>query len=180
MINERPFAIVKGAPEIVLPKCNNCNSEEILKINDQMANDALRVVCIAMRPLESIPANPTSEETECNLTFVGLLGLVEPIRNSVIEEIKLCKKAGIKLAMLTGDNPLTAGAIAKKIGLITEDSQVIDGSTLVEMSDRELEDSILNYSVFARISPNDKLRLVKAFKNKKSLCGRQNWSTRRR
>ena len=167
MINERPFAIVKGAPEIVLPKCNNCNSEEILKINDQMANDALRVVCIAMRPLDNIPANPTPEETECNLTFVGLLGLVEPIRNSVIEEIKLCKKAGIKIAMLTGDNPLTAGAIAKKIGLITEDSQVIDGSTLAEMSDRELEDSILNYSVFARISPNDKLRLVKAFKNKK-------------
>ncbi len=166
MINERPFAIVKGAPEIVIPKCKNCNEKEILAVNEEMANDALRVVCIAIRPLENLPANPNSEEIENNLTFVGLLGLIEPIRNSTIEDIKLCNKAGIKTVMMTGDNLLTAKAIAVKIGLLTDDNQAIDGNQLNEMTDSELLENIDNYRVFARISPTDKLRIVKVFQEK--------------
>lgn len=167
MINERPFAIVKGAPEIVIPNCKNTNKEEILKINDELANDALRIVCIAMRPLESIPANPNSEEIEHDLTFVGLLGLLEPIRESAIKDIALCEQAGIKTVMLTGDNLLTAKALARKLGLLTDDSQAISGAEIAEMSDEELTENVDKYRVFARISPCDKLRIVKAFKARK-------------
>ncbi len=167
MINERPFAIVKGAPEIVIPKCKNCNENEIFKINEDLATDALRVVCIAMRPLDNIPTNPNPEEIETELTFVGLLGLLEPIRQSVIGDIELCKKAGIKTVMLTGDNLFTASAIAKKIGLLTDESQAIEGNVISEMTDEELAENIDKYVVFARISPTDKLRIVKAFKARK-------------
>ncbi len=163
MINERPFAIVKGAPEIVVPKCNNCNCEEILKTNEQLALDALRVVCIAMRPLDEIPANPQADEIENGLTFVGLLGLVEPLRKSVVNDIKLCKDAGIKTVMITGDNLLTAKSIATKIGVLTDDSQAITGAELENMTDEELAENIQNYSLFARVSPNDKLRIVRAW-----------------
>ena len=166
MINERPFAIVKGAPEMVIPKCNTAKSEELFNVNDELANDGLRVVCIAMRPLDSIPANPNSEDVECNLTFVGLLGLTEPIRQSAIEDIIACKKAGIKTVMVTGDNINTAKAIARKMGLISDDSEAIDGVQISEMSDNELIENVDKYSVFARITPSDKLRIVKAFKAK--------------
>ena len=166
MINERPFAIVKGAPEMVIPKCNTAKSEELFKVNDELANDGLRVVCIAMRPLDSIPANPNSVDVECNLTFVGLLGLTEPIRQRAIEDIIACKKAGIKTVMVTGDNINTAKAIARKMGLISDDSEAIDGVQISEMSDIELIENVDKYSVFARITPSDKLRIVKAFKAK--------------
>ncbi len=169
MINERPFAIVKGAPEIIVPKCNNCNVEQILAINEDLANQAYRNVCIAMRPLSEIPANPSCDEIENNLTFVGLLSLAEPIRKSVNEDIRLCNKADIKTVMITGDNLLTAKAIAQKIGLLTEDSQAITGLELNEMSDEELTQNIENYRVFARISPDDKLRIVKAWQSRNAI-----------
>ncbi len=164
MINERPFAIVKGAPEILIPKCKSCNEKEILAINEEMAKDALRVVCVAMRPLDNIPANPNADEIENNLIFVGLLGLIEPIRQSVINDIELCENAGIKTVMLTGDNLLTAKAIAQKIGLLNDEAQAIDGIALNQMSDDELKENIDKYRVFARITPNDKLRIVRAFR----------------
>lgn len=167
MINERPFAIVKGAPENVIPKCKNCNEKEISKVNEELANEALRVVCIAMRPLDNIPTHPNAEDIERDLTFVGLLGLLEPIRQSAIEDIKLCNNAGIKTVMLTGDNLFTAKAIARKIGLLDDDSQAIEGCEIAEMTDEELIENVGNYVVFARISPTDKLRIVKAFKAKK-------------
>lgn len=168
MINERPFAIVKGAPETVVPNCINCNKDDVLKINIQLADEALRIVCIAMRPLDEIPANPTSVEIERDLTFIGLLALNDPPRENVVEEIEICKKAGIKPVMITGDNLNTAKAIAIKIGILTDDSQAITGAELDIMSDEELAQNIEKYSVFARVSPEDKLRIVKAWqKNKK-------------
>ena len=168
MINERPFAIVKGAPETVVPNCINCNKDDVLKINTQLADEALRIVCIAMRPLDEIPANPTSVEIERDLTFIGLLALNDPPRENVVEEIEISKKAGIKPVMITGDNLNTAKAIAIKIGILTDDSQAITGAELDIMSDEELAQNIEKYSVFARVSPEDKLRIVKAWqKNKK-------------
>lgn len=169
MINERPFAVVKGAPEIVVPKCNNCNYEEVLKINEELALDALRVVCIAMRPLDEIPANPKAEDIETNLTFVGLLGLVEPLRNSAVADIKLCKDAGIKTVMITGDNILTAKAIATKIGILSDDSEAVTGAEVENMTDEELVENIEKYSLFARISPHDKLRIVRAWQSKNAV-----------
>ncbi len=169
MINERPFAIVKGAPEVVVPKCNNCKSEDILKMNEELANEAYRNVCIAMKPLEEIPANPQADVIENNLTFVGLLSLKEPIRKSAIEEVKQCNKAGIKTVMVTGDNINTAIAVATEMGILNDNSEAITGSELAAMSDEELVANIDKYRVFARVSPSDKLRIVKAWKSRKAV-----------
>lgn len=163
MINEKPFAIVKGAPENVIPNCVGCDSEKILELNEKLASDALRVVCIAMRPLDNIPANPTPEDTERELTFVGLLGLDDPPRDTVISDIKTCSDAGIRTVMITGDNLNTACSVARRIGILTDGTKAITGEELSDLSDEELENSVKDYSVYARISPQDKTRIVKAW-----------------
>lgn len=164
MINEKPFAIVKGAPEIVVPNCVGCKQEGILKLNDALADEALRIVAIAMRPLESIPANPNPEDIERSLTFVGLLGLYDPPRDTVIENIRTCERAGIKTVMITGDNLITASSVARRIGILKDGDKAVTGEELAEMSDEVLADCVCDYTVYARVSPNDKLRIVKALK----------------
>lgn len=166
MINERPFALVKGAPETVVPKCVGCDTESILELNESLANDAMRIVCLAMRPLSEIPANPVAEEIEQNLTFVGLLGLEDPPREGVIDELAACDAAGIKTVMITGDNLTTAKTVARRIGILKDGTLAITGTELESMSDEELTANIEKYSVFARVSPNDKLRIVKAWQEK--------------
>ena len=169
MINERPFAIVKGAPETVIPNCKGCSGEEILKINESLANEAYRVVSLAMKPLDTIPANPNSEEIENELVFLGLLAFDDPPREGVIEDIAACDRAGIKTVMVTGDNLSTAKAIARRIGILKDGTLAITGVELNELTDAELAGSIEKYSVFARISPNDKLRIVKAWQQRKKI-----------
>ncbi len=169
MLNERPFAIVKGAPEMVVPKCVNCDNEQILKLNQTLGEEAYRIVCIAMKPLDEIPANPQADEIEQNLNFLGLLILSEPIRKSVVEEIEICNKANIKTVMVTGDNFYTAKAIASKIGLLKDECEAITGAQIREMSDEELAANIDKYCVFARVSPEDKLRIVKAWQSRKAI-----------
>ena len=164
IINGKPFAIVKGATEMLIEKCNNCDIKKILEVNDSMAQEALRVVCIAIRPLNDIPANPTPESIEQDLTFVGLLGLVDPPRKEAIDGISSCERAGIRTVMITGDNILTAKAVARRIGILKDGTEAISGSDLALLSDEELKVNINKYSVFARITPDDKLRIVKAFK----------------
>ena len=166
MINEKPFAIVKGAPEILVPNCVGCNKDEILKLNDTLADEALRIVAIAMRPLDNIPANPKPEDIEHSLTFVGLLGLYDPPRDNVIEDIRTCEQAGIKTVMITGDNLITATTVARSIGILKDGDKALTGDELAEMSDEELEASVSDYTVYARVSPNDKLRIVKALKKR--------------
>lgn len=169
MINKRPFAIVKGAAELVVPNCTNCNSEEILKTNDMLADQGLRIVCIAMRPLDELPANPTAEEIERELTFIGLLALDDPPRDGVVDDIEACQKAGIRTIMMTGDNLITAKSVARRIGILKDDTLAITGADLNTLSDEELAKNIHKYSVFARISPSDKLRIVKAWQAHKKI-----------
>ena len=169
MINERPFAIVKGAPEILVPKCVGCNHDQILAVNEKLAKSAYRNVCIAMRPLSEIPANPNPEEIENNLTFIGLLGLKESIRSEAFNDVKMCNKANIKTVMLTGDNLYTAKAVATELGLLTDDSQAITGAELDNMTDEELAENIEKYCVFARVSPEHKLRIARAWQSKKAI-----------
>ena len=166
MINEKPFAIVKGAAELVIPNCIGCNREDILNINEQLANDAYRIVCIAMRPLSEIPANPSAEDIEKNLTFVGLIALNDPPRSGVVEEIAACDAAGITTIMITGDNLTTAKTIARRIGILKDGTSAISGSELSALTDDELADTVQNYTVYARVSPNDKLRIVKAWQKR--------------
>ena len=170
MINEQPIAIVKGAVEAVIPNCTNCNAEEILKLNDELTDEAYRNICIAMKKLPNIPANPNSEEIEQDLVFVGLLSLYDPPREGVVDDIAICDKAGIKTVMITGDSLGTAKAIARRIGILKDGTFAITGAELDAMSDDELAANIDKYTVFARVSSNDKLRLVKAWKqNKKTV-----------
>ena len=165
MIKEQPYAIIKGAPESVVPNCQDCDAQAILKVNDDFADEALRIVCIAMKKLETIPANPTAEEIETDLTFVGLLGLEDPPRETVIENISALKEAGIRTLMITGDHLITATAVARRIGILTDGTSAISGEELAAMDEETLQNNIDRYSVFARVAAGDKLRIVKALKN---------------
>ena len=167
MINKTPYAIVKGAVETLIENCSDCDKEAVLKLNDEFASEGLRIVAIGLRKLTELPANPIADEIERDLTFVGLIALDDPPRDDVIEDIEACKKAGIKVVMITGDNPLTAKTVARRIGIFMDDSLMITGAELNDMTDEELCENIDKYSVFARVSANDKLRIVKAWKSKK-------------
>ncbi len=163
MISGKPVAVVKGAPEIVVPKCKLEETEKILELCDSLTEKSYRVLCIALKPLKEIPANPDPNVIETELNFVGLIVLNDPPQSDTIEAIGSCHLAGIKTVMLTGDSLLTAKAIAKRIGILTDDSQAITGAQLSELSDDELLETIENYTVYARITPEDKLRVIKAW-----------------
>lgn len=169
IINEQPVAIVKGAPEIVVPNCIDCDVEGILKVNDEMATDGLRNVAIAIKRLNEIPANPKADEVERDLTFAGILGLSELVREEIYKDIKTCDDAKIKVVMLTGDNLQTAVSLAKQIGLLTDEASAITGAELDALTDDELCENIEKYCVFARISPAHKVRIVKAWQARKAV-----------
>ena len=162
MKDGKAIAIVKGAPEILADKFVNIDSKTLLEINESMAIDALRVVCIAVKPLDEIPINPLAEEIEKDLTFIGLIGLDDPPRTPTIEAINVCDTAGIRTVMMTGDNPTTAKAVARRVGIFKDGTKLLTGAELAELSDEELVADIGKYSVFARISPEDKLRIIDA------------------
>lgn len=163
MIGGQPVAIVKGAPEFLLSKCSTANSDAITKSCNDLAADSYRVLCIAIKKLDEIPASPDPDEIEQQLTFVGLLGIYDPPQSDTVEAIKTCNVAGIRTVMITGDNIITAKAIARRIGILNDDTEAITGAELDEMSDEELLQNIEKYSVFARISPEDKLRIINAW-----------------
>lgn len=165
MISGKPVAIVKGAPEIVIEKCNISQKDKLLELCNSLAEKSYRVLCVAIKPLDEIPSNPNPEEIENELNFVGLLALNDPPQSDTVEAISTCNLAGINTIMITGDNILTAKAVARRIGILTDDSQAITGSELDKLSDDELANSIENYTVFARITPNDKIRIIKAWQS---------------
>jgi len=171
-------AYMKGAPEIVLERCAQIleNGKEkkltdekrkkILEVNEQLAGNALRVLAMAYRRL---PANITkydAETVENGMVFVGLQGMIDPPREEAIEANKKCQKAGIKTVMITGDHKLTAMAVAKEVGIYKEGDIVLTGADLDKMSDEEFEKIVEKVTVYARVSPEHKLRIVKALKKK--------------
>ncbi len=179
----RILVVSKGAPDIVINKCSNyyengkvytlnsSKSKEILGYNENMSSKALRVLAVAYKELSNVPSKINELEIESNLTFVGLIGMIDPPREGVGEAIKECKRAGIKTIMITGDHIITAKAIAKNLGILSSDDLAITGGELDNISDRELEKNIMKYSVFARVSPEHKVRIVNAFKkNKKTVA----------
>ncbi len=130
-----------------------------------MAKDALRVIAVAYSDLDRIP-NKIDGNIENNLIFVGLLGMIDPPREGVKEAVLTCRRAGIKTVMITGDHIITAKAIAKELGILKLGDIAITGEELDKISQEELENNIMNYSVFARVSPEHKVRIVKAFQAK--------------
>ncbi len=162
VINGNPVAIIKGAPEILADKFIGIDSKIILDENEKMANNAFRVICVGIKPLSEIPANPSPETIENDINFVGLIGINDPPRTSTIEAINACDKAGIKTVMITGDNLLTAKAVARRVGILKDGTATITGPELLDISDDELVKTIKNYTVFARITPDDKIRIINA------------------
>lgn len=168
--------IVKGAPDVILKRCNkyyannssyNLTSSHISKINsinENMANEALRVIAISYKDVATLPSKIDSNNIENDLIFAGLIGMIDPPRLGVRDAVFTCKKAGIKTVMITGDHILTAKAIAKDLGIYSENDIAITGSELDKISDKEFEKNVMKYSVFARVSPEHKVRIVKAFR----------------
>ena len=177
MEDGRKRAFVKGAPETVLQRCSHILREggirelketekaQVLKANEEMAQAALRVLGFAYR--ECPDAIECSEERlERDLTFVGLAGMMDPPREEAIEAIKVCKQVHIKPIMITGDHKLTAVAIAREIGIYKDGDRVLTGEELEKMQDEEFEKIVNKVTVYARVSPMDKLKIVKAWKKK--------------
>lgn len=160
------YVTSKGATEVILSQCSNINEEqkkEILKINDQMAKSALRVLAFAAKTLkkDSSSSKWDQQQLESNLNFLGLVGMMDPPRKEVKESIKLCQQAGIRVIMITGDHLLTARAVAQEIG-ITGDA--ITGVDLDKLSDIEFGSRVEEISIYARVNPEHKIRIVKALK----------------
>ncbi len=163
--------IVKGAVEFVLPLCKNIyngrkavplssqNRRKILLENSNMTANGLRVIAVCFR--DDYVKAPINED---NMTFAGLIGIEDPPRSEAKSSVEQCKKAGIRPVMITGDHAGTALSIAKRIGIADNDSQVMTGETLERISDSELAKKINSYSVFARVTPNHKMKIVKALK----------------
>ena len=164
--------ITKGAPDILIDRCNRIykngkiealtesEKEEIRKENINMADNALRVLAVGYKDLSNI------QKTEEDLIFVGLIGMIDPPREGVKEAVEICKKAGIKIVMITGDHIATANAIAKDLGILGLRDKALTGVELDNLSDKELERTIDRYSVFARVTPEHKVRIVKAWQRK--------------
>jgi Ca2+-transporting ATPase len=168
----------KGAPDEVLKRCTRVWNGEaetpmteelrkrILEENRRLADQALRVLCAAQRKWEAQPESNEAEYLEQDLCYIGLSGMIDPVRPEVIGAISECREAGIRPIMITGDHRDTAVAIAKQLGIIENADQAITGAELDEISDEELEQAIEKYSVYARVQPEHKVRIVRAWKKK--------------
>jgi len=161
---EEILIAAKGSPERILTICDltkqeRGSAEEKIR---ELSEQGLRVIAVAMTKLAGESEIPASL-TDCSLTFLGLVGLADPLRDTVKDDIALCNRAGIRVVMITGDNGITAGAIAKQIGMPHTDN-IITGDMLERMSDEELRKKVKKISIFSRVIPEHKMRIVKAFK----------------
>jgi Ca2+-transporting ATPase len=176
--NGRQFVVTKGAPDVLIGKSEailwdgrkqllSSESKNTVQaaIND-LASQALRTIAIGFKEISQQTLVLDEKEAEKDLTFIGLLGIIDPPRPEVKLAVKECKDAGIKTVMITGDHVITAKAIAKQLGILSNQSKVLDGPALSEMSVEELEDVVEDVSVFARVSPEHKLKIVKALQNR--------------
>jgi Ca2+-transporting ATPase len=171
----KKMAFMKGAPEVVLERCSHIledggikelsksAKDQILKHNEEMAHSALRVLGFAYREYIG-PTESSKKQIEKNMVFIGLAGMMDPPRKEAIEAIKVCKEVGIRSIMITGDHKLTAVAIAKEMGIYKDGDRVLGGEELETIAEEELERIVDKVTVYARVSPMDKLKIVTAWK----------------
>lgn len=168
----------KGAPDILVNLCSRIlrrdgsiepitpqDVETILAENKALASQALRVLAMAFKPVDQVPEHPSAENDEKDMVFSGLVGMIDLPRVEAMEAIKVCKKAGIRVIMITGDYKDTAAAIARDLGIIDSTDQVLAGPDLNRMDDAMLDEAVKTVSVFARVSPEHKVRIVQSVKN---------------
>ncbi len=166
--------ITKGAPDVLIERCQKqiggglgqtsiIEKAKIQRENEKMAQKALRVIAVGYKDLDFLPQKIDTNTIENNLIFVGLIGMIDPPREGVKEAVETCKRAGIKTIMITGDHIATAKAIAKELNILNANDKAITGQELDKIPQKELEKNIANYSVFARVTPEHKVRIVKAW-----------------
>ena len=176
-IGDKYFVYTKGGIDELLERCNRYIEngqvkldrddfeDEVRNVNNQMAKKALRVLGMAYKELDHKPSDEEIKNIEKDLIFVGMCGMIDPPRLEVKEAVAKCKTAGIRTVMITGDHKITATAIAKELGIIQNDNEAITGSELEKMTDEELKENVKRYSVYARVSPEHKVRIVKAWQS---------------
>ena len=174
-VNDKYIVYTKGGVDELLNICSSYIKDDEIKqdlenykvkiseINETMAKDALRVLAFGYKELDY---KPNQNELENNLTFVGLYGMIDPPRDEAKQAVEKCKRAGIKTVMITGDHKVTAIAIAKKLGILENESEALTGLELDKMTDKQLEKNITKYSVYARVAPEHKVRIVKAWQKR--------------
>lgn len=165
-IDDEFYVIVKGAFDVMANRCTSGEIEKARKINYEMSSQALRVLAVGYKKLKRMPKKIDGEDLEKNLTFLGLIGMIDPPRPEAKEAVELCRKAGIKPVMITGDHIVTASAIAKMLGIMGDDDKAITGAELDAMSEEQLDCEVEKIAVYARVSPENKIRIVKAWQRK--------------
>lgn len=175
-IDGKVVSFTKGAPDILINKCTKIAlngkvidftkelKEKVLAVNIEFARSALRVLSTAYKVWDRLPDHSTFEQAENDMIFVGLVGMIDPPRPEVKESIRLCREAGIETVMITGDYKETAYAIAKELGMVESESQAIMGEDLDKLSDKELREVVKDTKVYARVSPEHKVKIVTALK----------------
>ncbi|MFR3706777.1 MAG: cation-translocating P-type ATPase [Acutalibacter sp.] len=162
-IDGQLVAIVKGAFDMMAARCVSGDLSAAQEKNEEMSRQALRVLAVGYKPLEEVPEELTSDTLETGLTLLGLVGMIDPPRPEAKAAVATCRQAGIKPVMITGDHVVTASAIARELGILEEGDRAITGAQLDDMTDQELDKEVARISVYARVSPENKIRIVKAW-----------------
>lgn len=165
-MGDKLTVIVKGAFDVLASRCVAGDIERASQINEQMSGDALRVLAVAYKEIESMPESITPDCLENGLTFMGLVGMIDPPRPEAKEAVAVCRKAGIRPVMITGDHVVTASAIARELGILSEGDAAVTGAQLDAMDDAALDDQVSKISVYARVSPENKIRIVQAWQRR--------------
>ena len=162
-IDGQNLVIVKGAFDVLANRCTSGDLESARRVCDEMSDQALRVLAVAAKRIDALPDAPTSDVLERDLTLLGLVGMIDPPRPEAREAVKQCRRAGIKPVMITGDHVVTASAIARDLGILQPGDEAVTGAQLQKMTDSELDSRVRSISVYARVSPEDKIRIVRAW-----------------
>ena len=165
-IGGKLVVITKGAPESVTPLCIAGDMEAAEVMTRKMSEKALRVLAVGYKIIDKLPESATQEALESDLTLMGLMGMIDPPRPEARDAVTVCRGAGIKPVMITGDHVITAQAIAKSLGIMEDGDVAVTGAELSQMSEAELDERVRSISVYARVSPEDKIRIVQAWQKK--------------